>query len=104
MKTELVKVGVIEHIISLSRLVLPVLLGCCGMSRVPALEVRLCVVKGTFSNLLKMTAKYLCQIEESVSTKLEHVLNCSGFAVGVEDNLCKIQGNLTKLNFEYTVD
>lgn len=58
----------------------------------------------TFKNLLKVSAKYLCKVEESVSKKLEHVLNCSGFAVGVEINLCKIQVNLTKLNFEYTVD
>lgn len=56
-------------------------------------------MKGTFNNLLKMTAKYLCKIEESVSTKLERVLNCSGSAVGVEINLCKIQVNLTKLDF-----
>lgn len=43
--------------------------------------------------------KNVSKIEESVSAKLEHVLNCSGFAVGVEINLCKIQVNLTKLNF-----
>lgn len=70
MQTELIKVGVIEYIISPSRLVLPVLLDYCGYSRVPALKVYVCVVKETFNDLLKMTAKYLYEIEESALNKI----------------------------------
>lgn len=70
MQTQLIEVGVVECIISASRLVLPVLVDYCGYSRVPALKVYLCLVKRTFHNLLKMTAKYLYEIEESVLNKI----------------------------------
>lgn len=70
MQTELIKVGITEYIISPSRLVLPVLLDYCGYGRVPALKVYVCVVKETFNDLLKMTAKYLYEIEESALNKI----------------------------------
>lgn len=62
--------GVIECLISPSRLVLPVLLDYRRYNGVPTLKVYMCVVKGTFNNLLKMMAKYLYKTEESVLNKI----------------------------------
>lgn len=99
MQTELVEESAIGCIISPSRLVLPVLLDCHGYKRVPVLDIYVCVVKGTLNSLLKMIARYLCEIEEAALNKIRASFKLWGSTVGVEINPCKIQINWAKLNF-----
>lgn len=68
MLAELIELGAIGCIISLSQLVLPVLLDCHGYKRVPVLDIYICVVKGTLNNLLTMIARYLYEIFDTELT------------------------------------